>query len=353
MPTSPAFAEQLAEPILRLYMAAELELLRKVARRLERGLSEPSWAEQKLLDVQYLRRETESQLRGMVGDSRQSVEEAVRAAYNRGVASAVSDLSRAEKPTLSIGSTWFGTSQASLSALVTETVHRVQSTHLVILRTVTDAYRSVISEATSHVIIGDLTRREGAQRALNRFYGRGITGFVDRTGRAWELPTYAEMAVRTGTAHAAVNGHLNTLQAAEEDLVQVDGHGGSCPLCRPWQGRILSISGSSNDYPSVDAARAGGLFHPNCRHRLGLYVEGLTRPMAPQLDHGLYEATQRQREIERTIRAWKRREELAITPDQAALSRAKVRAWQAEARAHVATHGLPRLYYREQITAAR
>src|SRR6476620_1046429 len=126
MHTSPAVADQLAEPLLRLYLAAEMELLRKVARRTERGLTSPSWADAKLLEVQYLRREAERTLRAVVGDGRQTVEEAVRMAYNRGVAAAVSDLSRSEKPKGFI----FGgskTSETTVANLVLETVSRVQA----------------------------------------------------------------------------------------------------------------------------------------------------------------------------------------------------------------------------------
>ena len=352
MPASPALADQLAEPLLRLYLAAEMELLRKVARRTERGLSSPSWADQKLLEVQYLRREAESTLRGVVGVGRQTVEEAVRMAYNRGVAAAGSDLTRAEnhKP---LGFGWFKTSESTVANLVLETVSRVQAMHWPILRTVTDAYREVIAEATGHVIIGDLTRREAAQRALNHWYGRGITGFTDRTGRGWDLASYAEMAVRTGAGNAAVLGHTDRLQTAGEDLVIVSGSGRPCPRCAPWQGRILSVSGSSHDYPSLDEARGAGLFHPNCRHSTGLYVEGLTRPLNVKVDPHAYDDTQRQREMERTVREWKRREALAITPEQAQKAKLKVREWQGRIRQHVASTGLPRLYYREGIKSAR
>lgn len=79
-----------------------------------------------------------------------------------------------------------------------------------------------------------------------------------------------------------------------------------------------------------------------------------TRPPHHATPGTTYEDTQRQREIERHIRAWKRREAAAM--DDAARRRAGayVRKWQKAAREHVAAHEhLRRKPQREQIRAAR
>lgn len=38
-------------------------------------------------------------------------------------------------------------------------------------------------------------------------------------------------------------------------------------------GKVLSLTGETPGYPTMDEAKAAGLFHPNCRHLYGLYVE--------------------------------------------------------------------------------
>jgi len=58
------------------------------------------------------------------------------------------------------------------------------------------------------------------------------------------------------------------------DLVQVSAHGG-CDLCAPWEGAILSISGDTPGYPTVDEAEASGLFHPNCKHAINTLIPDL------------------------------------------------------------------------------
>ena len=40
-----------------------------------------------------------------------------------------------------------------------------------------------------------------------------------------------------------------------------------------WQGKILSSSGNNSDYPSLQEAMDGGLFHPNCRHAINALSE--------------------------------------------------------------------------------
>ncbi|MFB7899974.1 phage minor capsid protein [Streptomyces xiamenensis] len=104
---------------------------------------------------------------------------------------------------------------------------------------------------------------------------------------------------------------------------------------------------------SLDEARRAGLQHPNCRHSLSAYLPGVTTaPTSASRDPDGYEATQRQREIERQIRKWKRREAAALDDDQARAARAKVRAWQRAQREHLAAHPeLIRKPQREQIGA--
>ena len=58
-----------------------------------------------------------------------------------------------------------------------------------------------------------------------------------------------------------------------EDLIQVSSHKGACPLCEPWQGAVLSISGNHPTYPALADAKAAGLFHPNCAHVVMPYSE--------------------------------------------------------------------------------
>jgi hypothetical protein len=72
------------------------------------------------------------------------------------------------------------------------------------------------------------------------------------------------MVARTTTMEAHLQGTANRLVEQGHDLVKVSTHRGACELCQPWQGKILSITGKTEGYPTLEEAKAAGLFHPNC-----------------------------------------------------------------------------------------
>jgi len=72
---------------------------------------------------------------------------------------------------------------------------------------------------------------------------------------------------------AHLQGTANRLVEQGHDLVKVSTHRGACELCQPWQGKILSITGKTKGYPTLEEAKAAKLFHPRCRHAYGLYID--------------------------------------------------------------------------------
>jgi len=122
-------------------------------------------------------------------------------------------------------------------------------------------------------ILGE-TRKQATQRMLDDLTENGISSFTDRAGKTWNLGTYAEMHARTTSMEATNLATENRMAEVGEDLVKISSHAGACPLCVPWEGKVLSLSGASDEYPSMDEARAAGLFHPNCAHRPTPWIAG-------------------------------------------------------------------------------
>ena len=66
-----------------------------------------------------------------------------------------------------------------------------------------------------------------------------------------------------------------------ETLVIISHHATSCPLCQPFENKVLIddvYSGGKaddGDYMLLSQAMAEGLFHPRCRHGLGTYYPEL------------------------------------------------------------------------------
>lgn len=110
------------------------------------------------------------------------------------------------------------------------------------------------------------TVKEAERRFLAELNSRGITSFVDKAGREWNMQSYSEMVARTVSQEAQRHGTQNRCIERGVDLVEVTDHHRECPLCRPWEGRILSLQGLTEGYPTVTDATEAGLFHPNCAH---------------------------------------------------------------------------------------
>ena len=362
MPVSPELASGLAAGVVTHYTEAERVLLERIAKALAKGIDGPAWAEHKLLEVQLIQARAKVLLTQLEQAAGQSVAEAILTAWNRGSAVAATDLSRVlERALADVVDPLPGT--RAVARLVEETTAKVVGTHPRILRSTMDVYREVVANASAQVLLGTLTRREAAQAALDTFARRGVTGFVDQRGRGWDMATYVETAVRSSTAHAAVAAHVDRLQAYGMDLVIVSDAPQECPLCRPWEGQVLSLSGGTigtidgaggvRVAGTLPEATATGLFHPGCRHSLGAYQPGITKPMHDTADPAGDAARQKLRYLERQVRSWKRTQAVALDPAAERKAGAQVRAYQAKIRELVASAPVSRQPAREQIGRAR
>lgn len=351
---NPAMGENLiAAEIRRTYAEAELRVLESMSRELTKGrtLDVVRWEREKLANLRELTGGINRDVIDYLENSNHKVADAVEEAYKMGLESAEVDLDKVGQ--LQIKGTFTQTHQRAVEALANEVVGKLDATHLRILRSTQDIYRRAVAEAVRGVVAGAEPRIDAAQRVLNTFANQGVTGFIDNAGRSWNLASYSEMATRSATGRAAINGHIQRMQDNDRDLVMVSQHGEECELCRPWEGRVLSISGEHDSYPSLAEAEAEGLFHPNCAHNLSAYIHNLTvtDDATPTPDE--YEDRQQQRYNERQIRKWKRREAAALTDGESDKARAKVSEWQSKQREFLDETGRMRKYEREQINEAR
>ncbi|MFD8611071.1 phage minor capsid protein [Streptomyces sp. NPDC059631] len=371
MAIHPGMVEPLAERTRDLYAQAEERLLGIIARQLAQGLDAPGWVEAKLAAVQAVRRAAQAVVDELGKAVTLDVHDAVADAYNVGHRAAVAELGALSDDARRLVDDVTPNAQ-SVDRLAEETVTLLTDRHRAILRGVEDGYRQVVADVTATPLLGGGTRRQATQDAMRAFADRGITSFVDRSGRRWQLTSYAEMAVRTSVGRAATEAHTRTLSDAGVDLVIVSNSPRECPLCRPWERRVLTISGPGGRRRvevehatedgrmvrvdvagSLDEARAAGLQHPNCRHSVAAYTPGITEVGDATPDPDGYRAGQRQRDIEATIRKYKRRAEAAVTPEEKRAANAMVRKWQGTMREHLAAHpDLRRLPAREQPGAS-
>lgn len=367
MPVSRRTAEQLARQVADYFADAQTKMLEHLARTVGADIHDPHWAQIKAAQMG----EYEAQMRVLIADlqreSATGVRSALAEAYDRGGLAAVADL----KKLGNVGTTPVEplAQMRAVDALTQATTGYLNATGTRILVTTLEAYRKAVaageearSAATAkgamNVLLGVQTRIQATQGVLDDFASSGVTGFVDAADRAWSLDSYAEMAVRAGTMNAAVEGHLDTLTENDQDLVTVSEDGSPCPECVDWEGEVLSISGDTEGYATVDDAMAAGLLHPGCEHQFSCYQEGVTQPYPEKSDEEVaqqaqdYKDNQTLRGYERDVRAAKREEVVQLTPEGKAAAHADVLAAQAKIREHVDSTNAVRQRAREQIGKA-
>jgi hypothetical protein len=382
MPVDRSLAEGLAQNLADLYRDAEARLAANLARQVRSNIQN-----NRLTAITTLRRQAEQVLQALQGPTRQLAERALMEAYAKGASAAVNEMAQLAGKTRIVDSIarLVGYSKRrdpdlvdavaqlrfdlpgvdALMALAQELSQRLSSTHLHVLRWQQDAYREVMAQPAADVLLGLKTRLRASQVAWEHLLSKGIAGFTDRRGRNWELSSYVEMATRTTVAHAAVEGALDRFRQNGIDLVIVSNAPQECKRCRPWEGKILAISGppgsrqvehgiedrmvSVDVVATIGTAVAAGLMHPNCRHSLAAYIPGVTRVPTNTADPKGDEDRQRLRELERRLRKAKRREAAVIDPSAKPAASKKVRALQAQIRDHVKNTSAKRQPHREQI----
>lgn len=256
------FSDAEINRLVKFYEQAEREILDRLNRALLRG--------NKTEYLAQMKKNIEAILQQLREGNRTWCEQAIPRVYSQGLYSADAMLK-------DIGATvkagYGAIHQQAAQVLAENAFQRFEDVVQVIGRQVNDIYRELALENVRGTVVGYDTWKQTARRFREQLAERGVTGFKDRTGRMWNMRTYTEMVARTTTAEAHLQGTANRLVEQGHDLVKVSTHRGACELCQPWQGKILSITGKTEGYPTLEEAKAAGLFHPRCRHAYGLHID--------------------------------------------------------------------------------
>lgn len=357
MAIRPDDAATLAKGLREQFAEAETLLLGRIARALADGADGPDWVERKLRNIQAVRAQTDRIIARLHAGLPGAVEEAVGLAYNRGIATAGGELTRAG---LVHGAFDEVQPTGAVAAIVSDTMDRLAPMRFQIRRAVTDIYQQVVTQAAAQTALGTVTRREASGMILERLGKAGVNGFRDAAGRQWNMASYAEMAARTSTAQSMLQGHTDRVRELGVDTVIVSNAPEECDICRPFEGKVLSLSGHTTgrlrDGKTVTAslteAKGKGLYHPNCRHSHSIYLPGITKgPGTDTADPKGDALRQQQRAYERRIRELKRQDAIAqeFGGNNAAQVRAKLRAKQSEFKAWREGNGRKNLTYRTSL----
>lgn len=197
---------------------------------------------------------------------------------------------------------------------------------------ITKAYTFALDLAQMQVSTGVLDYNTAIRNAIRTVSKQGVSTLVSDavgydSGYRLSVRSAARMCVLTGVNQMAGNMNSMVCDDLGLDLVETTAHMGARPSHQVWQGQIFSRSGKSDKYPDLYEATGlgtvSGLMGANCRHNYYGYFEGspraytdrqlyeMTDEGGPHIEYEgktytYYEATQKQRQLERQIIATKR-----------------------------------------------
>lgn len=259
----------------------------------------------------------------------------------------------------------------SVHVIAEDLIYRLLSTHPRIMRFADDAYRAATAYSASLQVLGLQTGPQVQRAGWDRLMSQGVTGFIDRGGRHWNLATYVEMATRTASIRAWSDANQTRMAEAGITLYQIVVGNDACAKCARWAGSIVAATGpagpqwrlmehATHDFEyvqvhidgTVDEAKQQGWRHPNCGCTLIAYFPGLPNPIVVNkttYDPAREKAREALRGMERDIRRAKLEKAGALTDLDRHRAVKKIRGRQADIRAHIETTGLNRQRPREQL----
>ena len=257
---------------------------------------------------------------------------------------------------------FFGMNDKKLNALQEAVENDLKKAQYSVLRKMDDIYRQTIFKTHVYMQSGTKSLNQAIDMATKDFLNKGIDSITYKDGKKVNIASYAEMCLRTASQRATFLGEGKKRDEWGIHLVVVSAHANTCKMCAYWQGKVLIddvfshpskeyIEEYSSKYKLLSEAIKAGLIHPNCRHTLITYFEGITQiPEVQNEEEAIktYEAEQKQRALERAIRKQKRIAQGTCSKDNIKTEKAKLKVLEKRLREHLNAHKeLRRNYERE------
>lgn len=245
---------------------------------------------------------------------------------------------------------------------ITESTKHLTGMNKSLLTNFDTKYRRTVIKYQQMRETGIITRGKAVGNIMKEWANTGTPAIIYKNGRQMNAASYADMLLRTESNNTQELAMRDRMKDYGEDLVISSQHSDSSELCQPYQNRIMSLSGKSKKYISLDDAKSNGYKHPNCKHLEFPYSPGISekeKPIATKKQtEKNYDDLLKQRRLEREVRKSKHQELAAINNKNLPLDeRNKIinkavdrkKYYQKQLREHTAKSGRTRNYKREKI----
>ena len=249
------------------------------------------------------------------------------------------------------------------------------------------AYQWALDNAEMQVMSGAVSYNQAIKSAVKQLADSGLRMVDYESGHRDHIDVAARRAVMTGVSQLCAKYTEQSAEYLETPYFEVSAHIGARDTGvlwqnhKSWQGKVYSTR-AGDIYPDIyevcGLGLVDGLEGANCRHIRHVWVEGVsertyTDEELAHIDDGhdvtyqgkhytAYEATQKQRQIERTVRKLKREQAAykasGLEEDAQAVT-ARIRRLNKEYKAFSEAAGLPlqrermQIQYPEEITGIK
>ena len=183
---------------------------------------------------------------------------------------------------------FFKLNDRKLEALIKATRDDMEKAETAVLRKANDDYRKAIFNAQVYANSGAGTYEKAVDMATKDMLSRGLNCIEYANGARHTLSDYADMAIRTASKRAYLQGEGEKRREWGVTTVIMAKRGNPCPKCLPFVGKVLIDdvwSGGSKDgvnpetgkkYPLMSYAISKGLYHPRCKDSHTTYFPGIS-----------------------------------------------------------------------------
>lgn len=279
------------------FEAIEEELISSIIRNMERHKVEEieedkqwsMWQIEQLKSLEKYRKENKKKFGKEFEEINKKIDRLILGANEDGQMDQEAEILKAIKKGLpakkvSPGGTaeFFKINDRKLNALLKATSSDMQKAEKAVLRRANDQYRKIIFNAQVYAATGAGTYEKAVDMATKDFLSAGIDCIEYANGSRHTIADYADMAIRTASKRAYLQGEGTKRQEWGLHLVIMNKRGNPCPKCLPFCGKILIddvwSGGGREDgkYPLMSSAIAAGLYHPRCRDSHTTYFPDIT-----------------------------------------------------------------------------
>lgn len=375
-------AKMFEEIELKLIASLKRNLSRHKAWEKEEGFNWSAWQAEKLQNIEKFRRENQSILgeyKDVINkETRTLMEEQFKEGeelVNSQLAELREGIPDATESDIVTSDNFFGVNQKKMDALMNDITRLEKDVSSAALRMTDDIYRQTLNKVQLSMGTGSETLSSAIDSAVKDFLDKGINCIEYKDGRHVNIADYVRMALRTTSTRAQLQGEAKRRTELGYDTVLVSQYSACSDTCLPWQGRVYiddvftvwngersGDRGKSNYcdkwFPLLSVAIQAGLFHPNCRHTMSTWIEGVSskpKPLDISKVREMAKLEQKQRRLENKVRQAKRRVYGYSDPQNIKKAKSDLREAQRELREFVGEHSdvLRRDYNREKVDQER